>query len=53
MNFAEEELHQYRKCPQESIVDIFVHDRERLLALVFAGSRHGDGWAEVCSNTER
>lgn len=41
--FAEEELHQYRECPEEGVVDIFVHSRDGLLALRLL--RHNDGAA--------
>jgi hypothetical protein len=40
MHLSEEELHQYRECPEEGIVDVFVHDRKGLLALLFAVVRH-------------
>lgn len=53
MDFAEEELDQYREGPQKGIVDIFVHDGEGLLALVFAACRHGDGGAKARAVAER
>lgn len=40
MYFSEEELHQYRKCPQKGIVDIFVHDGELLAARIPPFFRH-------------
>jgi hypothetical protein len=36
MDLSEEEFYQYRECPQEDIVDIFVHAPDFLL-----GTRHG------------
>jgi hypothetical protein len=41
MHFTKEELHQYRECPQEGIVDVFIHDSKGLFALVLAMFRHG------------
>jgi hypothetical protein len=42
VHFPEKELDQYRECPQKGIVDVFVHDRKGLLALLFAVSRHSE-----------
>lgn len=42
MHLSEEELHQDRECPQESIVDIFVHDCQLRALRILLFVRHLD-----------
>lgn len=48
VHFAEEELHQNRKCPEKGVVNVFVHLRNGLLALLLV--RHiGSAASRLCS----